>query len=160
MTCVSNFKLTNSKNLNCQHFESLEIAHEFNVNKHLSKHGPILRLMILKRCLVWGSLQFEHSMIVPKFWWKSEFTLIITLLHIIAHTWVEFKSKIPNFLFQNLDINADKIVWQILMNNSNQCHRCLQLCLYCHNSSKTYLNLYISLSPQWMVAKRFSSRKM
>ena len=94
MTCVSNFKLTNSKNLNCQHFESLEIAHEFNVNKHLSKHGPILRLMILKRCSVWGSLQFEHSMIVPKFWWKSEFTLIITHLHIIAHTWVEFKSKI------------------------------------------------------------------
>ena len=94
MTCVSNFKLTNSKNLNCQHFESLEIAHEFNVNKHLSKHGPILRLMILKRCLVWGSLQFEHSIIVPKFWWKSEFALIITLLHIIAHTWVEFKSKI------------------------------------------------------------------
>ena len=97
MTYVSNFKLTNSKNLNCQHFESLEIAHEFNVNKHLSKHGPILRLMILKRCLVWGSLQFEHSMIVPKFWWKSEFTLIVTLLHIIAHTWVDSaRASFPN----------------------------------------------------------------
>ena len=94
MICVSNFYALNSKNLNCPQLESLETAHEYNISKNLTKHGPILRIVILKRCLVWGSLQFEHSLIVPRFWWKSEFILIIALLHIIAHTWVEFKSKI------------------------------------------------------------------
>ena len=94
MICVSNFYSLNSKNLNCPELESLETAQEYNISKNLTKHGTILRIVILKRSLVLGSLQFEHSLIVPRFWWKSEFILIIALLHIIAHTWVEFKSKI------------------------------------------------------------------
>ena len=68
MICVSNFYSLNSKNLNCPELESLETAQEYNISKNLTKHGTILRIVILKRSLVLGSLQFEHSLIVPRFW--------------------------------------------------------------------------------------------
>ena len=109
------FKLTNSKNLNCPHFESLETAHEYNNIKRV----PILWIVILKRCLVWGSLQFEHSIIVPKFWWKSEFILIIALLHIIAHTWVEFKSKIKPLSIWDR-VKENNLVKHCFLDHKNQ----------------------------------------